>query len=132
MRSVHRLMSEFIKCIDIITQTLYQEVYTLINLEPLKRSRLTSLILNLFFHHQRLIQCKREVCENLSLDPDSLELSMGMSGDFEHAVRNILYLDLYYFVHTNIYRPHPKGGGWGYLPWPGRGGGDTTHIYVRI
>ena len=26
------------------------------------------------------------MCENLSLDPNSLELSMGMSGDFEHAV----------------------------------------------
>ena len=35
---------------------------------------------------QRLIACKQEVCTALPLDAESLELSMGMSADFEHAV----------------------------------------------
>jgi hypothetical protein len=35
---------------------------------------------------QNLIKCKEDVCEKLSLDRDSVELSMGMSSDFEHAI----------------------------------------------
>jgi pyridoxal phosphate enzyme (YggS family) len=35
---------------------------------------------------QKLIRCKAEICEKLQLDPSSVELSMGMSGDFEHAI----------------------------------------------
>ena len=35
---------------------------------------------------QRLIACRDRVCVALSLQPLDLELSMGMSADFEHAV----------------------------------------------
>eukprot|EP00038_Savillea_parva_P007500 m.170609 g.170609 ORF g.170609 m.170609 type:complete len:317 (-) comp13264_c0_seq1:158-1108(-) len=35
---------------------------------------------------ERLIQCKKDVCDKLKLDPDAVEVSMGMSGDFEHAI----------------------------------------------
>ncbi|GAB1603656.1 pyridoxal phosphate homeostasis protein-like [Argonauta hians] len=35
---------------------------------------------------QKLIKCKSEICELLSLPPDDVELSMGMSNDFEHAI----------------------------------------------
>lgn len=34
----------------------------------------------------KLVDCKQRVCEALSQDPNDLELSMGMSTDFEHAV----------------------------------------------
>ncbi|XP_041369277.1 pyridoxal phosphate homeostasis protein-like isoform X2 [Gigantopelta aegis] len=33
-----------------------------------------------------LVQCKDDVCRELELDNQSVELSMGMSGDFEHAI----------------------------------------------
>lgn len=33
-----------------------------------------------------LAKCRQEVCEKLSLDIKQVELSMGMSSDFEHAV----------------------------------------------
>ncbi|XP_012281556.1 pyridoxal phosphate homeostasis protein [Orussus abietinus] len=33
-----------------------------------------------------LKQCKADVCKELNLDPKSVELSMGMSNDYEHAV----------------------------------------------
>lgn len=33
-----------------------------------------------------LSKCRKEVCQNLSLDINSVELSMGMSCDFEHAI----------------------------------------------
>jgi len=33
-----------------------------------------------------LIECKKNVCENLKLNPSEVELSMGMSDDFEHAI----------------------------------------------
>lgn len=33
-----------------------------------------------------LIKCKEDVCTSLHLNPDGVELSMGMSSDFEHAV----------------------------------------------
>jgi len=35
---------------------------------------------------QKLICCKSNVCEALSLNPALVELSMGMSADFEHAI----------------------------------------------
>jgi uncharacterized pyridoxal phosphate-containing UPF0001 family protein len=34
-----------------------------------------------------LMQCRAEVAKALGVPEDSLELSMGMSGDFEQAVR---------------------------------------------
>lgn len=33
-----------------------------------------------------LAKCRKEVCEKLNLDINEVELSMGMSSDFEHAV----------------------------------------------
>lgn len=33
-----------------------------------------------------LAKCRQDVCENLNLDIKQVELSMGMSSDFEHAV----------------------------------------------
>ncbi|CAK1541207.1 unnamed protein product [Leptosia nina] len=33
-----------------------------------------------------LAKCRQEVCQNLNLDIDHVELSMGMSADFEHAI----------------------------------------------
>ena len=35
---------------------------------------------------QCLAKCRDEVCEALSLQAEDVELSMGMSGDFEQAV----------------------------------------------
>lgn len=35
---------------------------------------------------QSLINCKASVCKELNIDDENFELSMGMSGDFEHAV----------------------------------------------
>ncbi|XP_070541277.1 pyridoxal phosphate homeostasis protein-like [Ptychodera flava] len=35
---------------------------------------------------QILIQCRDSVCEKLGISKDTLELSMGMSNDFEHAI----------------------------------------------
>ena len=35
---------------------------------------------------QELTRCRDEVCTALELQPEDLELSMGMSGDFEQAV----------------------------------------------
>ena len=36
-----------------------------------------------------LKECKTKVCEELELDDKKVELSMGMSTDYEHAVRHI-------------------------------------------
>jgi len=36
---------------------------------------------------QCLAKCREEVCQALSLQLEDVELSMGMSGDFEQAVR---------------------------------------------
>lgn len=33
-----------------------------------------------------LRQCREEICKELNLDKEQVELSMGMSTDFEHAV----------------------------------------------
>ena len=38
---------------------------------------------------QNLVKCKAEVCEKLHLAADQVELSMGMSNDFEHAVSRV-------------------------------------------
>ena len=35
---------------------------------------------------QSLIKCRDDVSEKCGLPKESIELSMGMSGDFEHAV----------------------------------------------
>ncbi|XP_074642029.1 pyridoxal phosphate homeostasis protein-like [Tubulanus polymorphus] len=35
---------------------------------------------------QKLVQCRKDVCNNLKLDENDFELSMGMSNDFEHAI----------------------------------------------
>ncbi|CAI9733113.1 Hypothetical predicted protein [Octopus vulgaris] len=35
---------------------------------------------------QKLISCKDEVCEHFQMSPEEVELSMGMSNDFEHAI----------------------------------------------
>ena len=35
---------------------------------------------------QVLLDCHKEVCEKLALKPEDVEISMGMSNDFEHAV----------------------------------------------
>lgn len=34
----------------------------------------------------KLIKCKETLCDTLNLNPDDVDLSMGMSSDFEHAV----------------------------------------------
>ncbi|XP_076048743.1 pyridoxal phosphate homeostasis protein [Oratosquilla oratoria] len=33
-----------------------------------------------------LLKCRAQICEDMSLDPKNVELSMGMSNDFEHAI----------------------------------------------
>ena len=35
-----------------------------------------------------LVSCKQMLCQSLSLPHESVELSMGMSNDIEHAVSN--------------------------------------------
>eukprot|EP01089_Gocevia_fonbrunei_P019147 TRINITY_DN6684_c0_g1_i1.p1 TRINITY_DN6684_c0_g1~~TRINITY_DN6684_c0_g1_i1.p1 ORF type:complete len:284 (+),score=49.79 TRINITY_DN6684_c0_g1_i1:20-871(+) len=35
----------------------------------------------------RLVACKKDICEKLNLAPELVELSMGMSGDYEQAIR---------------------------------------------
>lgn len=42
----------------------------------------------MFILVQILSDCRTEVCEALGIPEDQLELSMGMSGDFEQAVTN--------------------------------------------
>lgn len=39
---------------------------------------------------QCLAKCREDVCEALSLQTDDIDLSMGMSGDFEQAVSAVL------------------------------------------
>ena len=43
-------------------------------------------ILESLSQFQRLIECRKQVCEELKLDVDDVELSMGMSNDYVHAV----------------------------------------------
>lgn len=35
---------------------------------------------------QKLIECRKNICEEFQLNPENLHLSMGMSNDFEHAI----------------------------------------------
>lgn len=37
----------------------------------------------------KLVECRKEVCEKLNLDINEVELSMGMSCDFEQAVSTV-------------------------------------------
>ncbi|XP_033633600.1 pyridoxal phosphate homeostasis protein-like [Asterias rubens] len=37
---------------------------------------------------QALIKCREDICSTFSLPKESIELSMGMSNDFEHAIEN--------------------------------------------
>ena len=42
---------------------------------------------------QTLVDCRKDICEKLSLSLENVELSMGMSSDFEEAVsEGIFYL----------------------------------------
>lgn len=50
----------------------------------------------------KLVACRDEVCQALSLDPNDLELSMGMSTDFENAVS----LDYDTFIVDKILSSH--------------------------
>lgn len=40
----------------------------------------------LFLCVQKLLKCRERLCEELKLDKKNVEISMGMSADFEHAV----------------------------------------------
>ncbi|GAY35251.1 hypothetical protein CUMW_015190 [Citrus unshiu] len=44
------------------------------------------------FCNQTLAKCRSEVCKALGIPEEQCDLSMGMSGDFELAVRNTLLL----------------------------------------
>lgn len=48
---------------------------------------------------QMLLSRRQEVCDSLKLPPEDLELSMGMSNDFEHAVSIVptLFPFLFFF-----------------------------------
>lgn len=41
------------------------------------------------FSFQCLIECRENVCEKLSISLEDVELSMGMSNDFEKAVSTL-------------------------------------------
>ena len=47
------------------------------------------LSLQLFSELQCLTDCRQKVCEELGLQEDAVELSMGMSNDFEEAVSGL-------------------------------------------
>lgn len=36
-----------------------------------------------------LIKCREKICDELGIDVKDIELSMGMSNDYEHAVRSL-------------------------------------------
>lgn len=40
-----------------------------------------------------LLSRRQEVCDSLKMPLEEVELSMGMSNDFEHAVRTFPYLE---------------------------------------
>lgn len=46
-----------------------------------------------------LVECKTTICDKLNFDADSVDLSMGMSSDFEHAV-SVYFLKLVPFNHN--------------------------------
>ena len=41
---------------------------------------------NILISFQTLVDCRKDICEKLSLSLENVELSMGMSSDFEEAV----------------------------------------------
>ena len=45
-----------------------------------------NFILHIFYIFQKLVECHKEVCNTLGLTPETFELSMGMSSDYQHAV----------------------------------------------
>lgn len=47
---------------------------------------MSSVRAKIIFSYQKLLECHKEVSLALNILPESLELSMGMSADFEHAV----------------------------------------------
>lgn len=47
---------------------------------------MSSVRAKIIFFYQKLLECHKEVSLALNILPESLELSMGMSADFEHAV----------------------------------------------
>lgn len=51
-----------------------------------------------------LRQCKSKISEKFSIDSEKIELSMGMSHDFEHAVSILIkiYLFIYFFFHSYL------------------------------
>ena len=49
-----------------------------------------------------LIKCRKEACDALDLVVDEMELSMGMSGDFEEAVSKMMIILIVSFVHWYI------------------------------
>jgi hypothetical protein len=48
-----------------------------------------------FYFTQKLVECHKEVCNTLGIAPETFELSMGMSSDYQHAV-NISIILLYF------------------------------------
>lgn len=58
----------------------------------------------IYFTFQTLIDCRKNVCDNLKLNPYQVELSMGMSNDFEHAVSK--YFVNFYDKKNSIYYYH--------------------------
>lgn len=48
---------------------------------------------------QALSNCKIEVCKAIGMDLDKCQLSMGMSGDFELAVRNIRAVPAFSYIY---------------------------------
>lgn len=55
-----------------------------------------------FVYFQALVDCKKDVCEKLKLNPSEIELSMGMSDDFEHAV------SIQFNIYINEYNIHSQ------------------------
>ena len=45
---------------------------------------------NWCFSFQCLVECRKNVCEKLGLSTEDVELSMGMSNDFDKAVSVLL------------------------------------------
>jgi len=41
---------------------------------------------------QSLVKCREDLCRRLNLNIEDVELSMGMSTDYEHAVSTFCYL----------------------------------------
>lgn len=60
-----------------------------------------------------LVECRKNVCQELGLDQKSVQLSMGMSSDYEHAVRKIYFINFFskylliiiyfYYMFINIF-----------------------------